>query len=93
MCGTRLVVLPAGGNLDDATRLTPCWMPSRPPMAASATAGGRERQGAILRFGQHGSVGRAPRRNCVTAVSTSPSSRPGSIMPLLSRDVIPRTVA
>lgn len=62
------------------------------PVAASAVGRGR-RRGAILPFGQRGSAGRAPRRNCVTAVPTSPSSRVGSIMPLLSMEVIPRTVA
>lgn len=51
------------------------------------------RSGAMPCSGQRGSGGRAPRRNCVTAVPTSPSSRAGSIMPLLSMEVIPRTVA
>ncbi len=72
----------AGARLDAA-----------PPTRGSAHRPGERRQGAASRFGQRGSVGRVPRRNCVTAVSTSPSSRSGSIMPLLTMDVIPRTVA
>ncbi len=40
-----------------------------------------------------GPRGRAPRRNCETAVSTSPSSRSAPIIPLLTMVVMPCTVA